>query len=44
MLDDEINDILEKWGVDLTTLIIKCNFFEKPYEYDSTEKERELRI
>ena len=44
MLDDEINDILEKWDVDLTTLIIKYNFFEKPYEYDSIEKERELRI
>ena len=40
MLDDEINDILEKLDVDL----IKCKFFEKPYEYNSIEKERELRI
>ena len=24
MLDDEINDIIEKLGVDLTTLILKC--------------------
>ena len=44
MLDDEINDILEKLGLDLKTLITKCNFSGKPYEYDSTEKERELRI
>ena len=44
MLDDEINDILEKLDVDLKTLITKCNIFGKPYEYDSTEKERELRI
>ena len=28
MLDDEINDILEKLDVDLTALIRKCNFFE----------------
>ena len=44
MLLEEINDILEKLDVDLTTLITKCKFFEKPYEYDSFEKERELRI
>ena len=44
MLDDEINDILEKWDVDLRTLRLKCKFFEKPYEYNSIEKERELRI
>ena len=31
-----------KW--DLTTLITKCKFFEKAYEYDSIEKERELRV
>ena len=42
MLDDEVNDILEK--LDLTTLILKCKFFEKPYEYHSIKKERELRI
>ena len=29
---------------DLTTLITKCKFFEKRYEYDSIEKERELII
>ena len=44
MLDDEINDILEKWDVDLRTLRLKCKFFEKPYEYNSIEKKRELRI
>ena len=44
MLHEEINDVLEKLHVDLTTLITKCRFFEKPYEYDSIEKERELRI
>ena len=44
MLHEEINDILEKLDVDLTTLITKCRFFEKPYEHDSIEKERELRI
>ena len=42
ILDDEVNDILEK--LDLTTLILKCKFFEKPYEYHSIEKERELKI
>ena len=41
MLDDEI---LVKLDVDLTNLITKCKFFEKSYEYNSTEKERELRI
>ena len=44
MLDDEINDILETLDVDLTTLRLKYKFFEKLYEYNSTEKERELRI
>ena len=39
MLDDEINDLLEKLDVDLTTLGLKCEFFEKPYEYDSIKKE-----
>ena len=37
MLDDEINDILENLDVDLTTLILKCKFFEKPYEYRKKE-------
>ena len=44
MLDDTINDILEQLDVDLTTLITKCKLFEKPYECDSIEKKRELRI
>ena len=44
MLDDEINDILEKLGIDLKNLITKCELFEKPYEYDCIEKEKELRI
>ena len=44
MLDDEINFISEKLDVDLTTLILKCNFFEKPYEYNSIKKERKLLI
>ena len=44
MLDDEINHILEKLDVDLTTLILTSNFFEKLYEYDSIKKERKLRI
>ena len=44
MLDDEINDLLEKLDADLTTLRLKCEFFEKPYEYDFIKKERELRI
>ena len=44
MLDDEINHILEKLYVDLTTLILTSNFFEKLYKYDSIKKERKLRI
>ena len=44
MWHDEINDILEKLDVDLTTLITKCKYFLKPCEYDSIEKEQELRI
>ena len=36
--------LLEKLDVDLATLRLKCKFFEKPYEYNSIEKERELRI
>ena len=43
MLDNEINNISEKLDVDLTTLRLKCKFFERAYEYDSIEKERELR-
>ena len=30
MLDDEINDILEKLDLDLTTLELRCKFWEKP--------------
>ena len=44
MSDDEINDILENLDVDLTTLRLKCKFFEKPYEKNSIEKDRKLRI
>ena len=45
MLDDKINDILEKLDVDLTTLRLKCTLkCTKCYEYNSVEKERELRI
>ena len=44
ILDDEINDMLEKLDVDLTTLRLKCKFFEKPYEYNSIKKEIELII
>ena len=43
MLDNEINNISEKLDVDLTTLRLKYKFFERAYEYDSIEKERELR-
>ena len=44
MLDDEINNILEKLDVHLTTLRLKCTFLKKPYEYDSIKKESELKI
>ena len=43
-LVDEIKFILERLDVDLTTLILKCNFFEKPYEYNSIKKERKILI
>ena len=39
--DDEINDILEKLDVNLTTLELRCIFCEKPHDF---EKERELRL
>ena len=32
MLDDETNDVSEKVDVDLTTLRLKCEFFEEPNE------------
>ena len=44
MLDDEINNILEKLDVDLTTLILKCKFFNEHYKYDFVKRERKLRI
>ena len=37
MLDDETNDILEKLDVNLTTLVLRCTFCEKPHDF---EKER----
>ena len=40
MLDDEINNISEKLDADLTTLITKCKFFEKRYDFECLEKER----
>ena len=41
MLDDEINDILDKFDVNLTTLELRCIFCEKPHDF---EKERELGL
>ena len=41
MLDDEINNILEKLDVNLTTLELRCIFCEKLHDF---EKERELRL
>ena len=41
MLDDEINDVLEKLDVNVTTLELRCIFCEKPYDF---RKERELRL
>ena len=41
ILDDKINNNLEKLRVNLTTLEIGCIFCEKPHEF---EKERELRL
>ena len=43
-LDDEINNILGKFNVDLAILRLKCELFEKPCEYNSIKKERKLRI
>ena len=31
MLDDEINDILEKWDENLTTLKLRCIFCGRPF-------------
>ena len=41
ILDDEINNILEKLYVNLTTIKIRCIFLGKPYNF---EKERKLRL
>ena len=41
MLDDEINDTNEKLDVNVTTLELRCNFCEKPGNF---EEERELRL
>ena len=41
MLDDEINDILEKLDVGLTTLELRYRFCKKWYGF---EKEREIRL
>ena len=41
MLDDEINNILKKLNVNLTTLELRCRFCKKPSDF---EKERELRL
>ena len=41
ILDDEINNILEKLYVNLTTLKLRCIFLGKPYNF---EKERQLRL
>ena len=41
ILDDEINNILEKLDVNLKTLKLRCIFLGKPYNF---EKERELRL
>ena len=41
MLDDEINDILEKLDAGLTTLELRHRFCKKWYDF---EKERELRL
>ena len=41
MLDDEINDILEKLDVDLMTLELRCKFLEKPHDF---EEEIELTL
>ena len=41
MLDEEINDILEKIDVNLTALELRCIFCEKPHDF---EKERGLRL
>ena len=41
MLDDQINNILEKLDVNLRTLELRSIFCEKPY---NSKRERELRL
>ena len=41
MLDDEINYILEKLDVNVTTLKLRFIYCGKPYDF---KKERELRL
>ena len=41
MLHDEVNNILEKLDVNLTTLIGKCKFFEKSFDFECIEKKIE---
>ena len=41
MLNDEMNNILERLDVNLKTLELRCIFYEKPHDF---EKERELRL
>ena len=48
MLPDEISDILEKLDIDLTTLELRCKFWEKPHELEKEgerkkEKERKQK-
>ena len=41
MLNDEMSNVLDRLEVNLTTLELRCRFYEKPHEF---EKERELRL
>ena len=41
MLNDEMSNVLERLEVNLTTLELRCRFYEKPHEFG---KERELRL
>ena len=41
MLNDEMSNVLDRLEVNLTTLELRCRFYEKPHEF---EKERQLRL
>ena len=41
MLDDKINNILEKSDVNLTTLKLRCIFCGKPYDF---KKRKRIKI